>query len=226
MVTIDSGSILVYGDIACPWATCAAVRLHRYRAELGLQDAISFDHRAFPLELVDERPTQKPLLDAQVPVAGQLEPEAGFRVWAAPEWTWPGTVLLALEAVQLAKRQGMQASEDLDLGLRRALFRDHRNIGLRSVILDVAAATPGLDADDLAKALDSGDGRSAVVDQWRAADDIGVETSPHLFLPDGSDVANPGVETHWRGEPVSGTLVVDEDDPSVYEAILRRATAG
>ena len=223
MSLAEPGTIVVYADLACPWATCAVVRLHRVRSQLGLDDQVRLDHRAFPLELVNERPTPKNVLDAELPVAGALEPDFGFKPWSEPEWTWPGTVLLALEAVQAAKDQGLRASEDLDLGLRRALFCEHRPISLRSTILAVAEDTEEVDAGTLAKALDTGEHRTTVLDQWQAADGVGVEASPHLFLPDGSDHVNPGVEMHWVDDPGEGFPVVDADDPAIYHELVRRA---
>jgi predicted DsbA family dithiol-disulfide isomerase len=223
MAPVEPHTILVYGDLACPWATCAVVRLHRTRERLGLVDEVDFDHRAFPLELVNEHPTPKNVLDSEIPVAGALEPDFGFRVWSEPDWTWPGSVLVALEAVQAAKEQSLRASANLDLALRRAFFRDHRPVSLLPEVLEVAAETEDLDAEALAKTLDAGGHRATVLDQWRAAEDFGVEASPHLFLADGSDYVNPGVELHWVEEPGTGFPIVDEDDSSIYEEILDRA---
>ena len=42
-----------------------------------------------------------------------------------------------------------------------------------------------------------------------------VRGSPHFFLPDGSDVHNPGIQMHQVGSPGAGFLVLDEDDPGV-----------
>jgi hypothetical protein len=38
-----------------------------------------------------------------------------------------------------------------------------------------------------------------------------------------SDVHNPGIAMHQVGEPGAGFLVVDADDPGVYEELVRRA---
>jgi predicted DsbA family dithiol-disulfide isomerase len=230
MLDVGAGTIVVYGDLACPWATCAVARLHRARQALGLAEEVRFDHRAFPLELVNARPTPKPTLDAEIPAVGAIEPGFGFQVWTAPEWAWPGSVLLALEAVQAAKSQGLAASEQVDLALRRAMFAESACISLRSVVLDVAATCDAIDMGALTTALDRGDGRRAVLDQWRAIDRSGVKGSPHLFLPDGTSSHNPGIRLHWEGTPGEGGFpVVDADDPSVYEDLVRRAapaTAG
>jgi predicted DsbA family dithiol-disulfide isomerase len=224
MLDVRPGTIVVYSDIACPWATCAVARLHRVRRELGLDRDVRFDHRAFPLELVNARPTPMPTLEAEIPVLGAIEPGFGFQIWTAPEWTWPATVLFALEAVQAVKAQGLEASEQLDLALRHALFAESRCIALRTVVLDVAAACPLVDVDALVDAVEAGACRQAVLDQWRAAEPCGVKGSPHLFLADGTEVHNPGIEMHWDGKPGHGGFpVVDADDPAVYEDLLARA---
>lgn len=61
------------------------------------------------------------------------------------------------------------------------------------------------------------------MDQAEKAATDGVRGSPHLFLPDGTDLHNPGVELHWEGEKGRGFPVIDSDDPSVHGDLLRRA---
>jgi predicted DsbA family dithiol-disulfide isomerase len=222
VIHVDPRTVVVYGDIACPWATCAVWRLMRTRRELGLDERVQIDIRTFPLELVNERPTPKPILDGELPVVARIEPDFGFQLWTAPEWTWPGTVLLALEAVQAAKEQGLAVSEQLDIALRRALFCESRCISLRPVVLDIAAGCAGLDVDAFTKALDDGVGRRAVLQQLDTSRAIGVKGSPHLFLPDGSNVHNPGITMHWPDGPGHGSPVVDRDEPHVYVDLLRR----
>lgn len=217
------GTIIVWSDPGCPWAHVAVARLHRFRAELGLEDEVQFDHRVFALELLNERPTPKRILDAEVPVAGGLEPGAGWAMWQAPEWSYPVTTLLPMEAVQAAKAQSFQASEQLDRALRVAFYAESRCISLLPVILDVAERCPAVDAGSLAKALHEGVARGSVMDQAAEAATDAIEGSPHLVLPDGTDVHNPGIRLHWEGEKGRGFPVVDADDPSVYEDILRRS---
>ena len=53
-----------------------------------------------------------------------------------------------------------------------------------------------------------------------------VQGSPHFFLPDGSDVHNPGITMHQSGETGSGFIVLDSDDPTVYDDLVRRGAAG
>lgn len=220
--------ITVYSDITCPWAHVAVARLHRMRAELGLEDRVVLDHRAFPLEVFNDQPTPKNILDVEIPVAGALEPEARWQTWQAPVWQWPVTSLPAMEAVQAAKSVcSLQASDRLDRALRVAFFGESRCISMRHVILDVAGSVLGRDeADALREALDSGAARSGLLDQCETARTSSeVKGSPTVVLPDGTAVHNPGVKLHWVGEHGVGFPVVDEDDPSVYKGLLEVAAS-
>jgi hypothetical protein len=82
---------------------------------------------------------------------------------------------------------------------------------------------PDVDADRVLAAVDDGRARGAVTGQWRAAQSGGVRGSPHLFLPDGTDVHNPGIRKHWVGDHGGGFPVITHDDPSVYDELLTRA---
>jgi predicted DsbA family dithiol-disulfide isomerase len=100
------------------------------------------------------------------------------------------------------------------------MFTESRCIALRHVILEVADESDGVDARRLADDLDAGVARRRVIEEWRRATAADVKGSPHLFLPDGSDMHNPGLRIH--GDP-GGFPVIDADDPSVYEDMLKRA---
>ncbi len=212
-------TIAVYSDIGCPWAHLAVHRLLSARDRAGLTAAdMVLDHRPFPLEIANVRPTPWRVLAAEIPVVGGLDPAAGWQVWQGDPATWPVTTLPALEAVQAAKEQGLAASERLDRGLRRAFFGQSRCVSMRHVILEVAAEQ-GLDASALRVALDAGRARAAVV----APPPEGVRGSPHVFIPGGTGVHNPGVEMEWAGEHGVGFPVVRKDDPGVYDDLIRRA---
>jgi predicted DsbA family dithiol-disulfide isomerase len=153
------GTIVIYSDLVCSFAHLAVHRLHRTRAELDLEAAVAFDHRAFPLERFNQQVHPRPGVDSELAVLGGRAPDAGWAMWHAPDWAYPSTVLPALEAVQAAKEQSWTASEVLDLALRRAFWADSRCIAQRHVILDVARAVARrnlLDVDRLADTMDSG----------------------------------------------------------------------
>jgi predicted DsbA family dithiol-disulfide isomerase len=223
-VDVAPGTLVVFADLGCPWAHVCISRLWAARERAGAVERLRFDVRTFPLELVNERPTPFKALQLEVPPLSSLEPDAGWEAWSADPTTWPVTTLPAMEAVEAAKEQGLEASEHLDVELRRAFFGASRCISLRSVILDVATGCGRVDADALAEALDDGRARRPMLDgYWSAAD--GVDGSPHVFLPDGTDAHNPGVEFHWDGERGAKQLVIDRDDRSVYDDLVQRAAA-
>ncbi|TQS30149.1 DsbA family protein [Microbispora sp. KK1-11] len=224
-LTPEPGTIIIFSDIWCSFAHIAVHRLHRTRERLGLTDRVRFDHRAFPLELLNDAPSPRPGTDSEVGRMAALEPDAGWQLWQAKDWLYPSTTLPALEAVQAAKEQGFAASEQLDLALRKAFWAESRCISHRKVILDAAASTGVVDVDALAAALDDGRARRALSEQAAIAATDRVNCSPHLFLPDGTDHANPGIEVGWVGSYGIGWPVVSSDDPSVFEDMLKRAAA-
>lgn len=214
-------TLTIWSDIGCPWASLLVWRLHARRAALGLD--VRLDHRCFPLELFNDRPTPRAIVDAEVAVLAPLVPDAGWRPWWRDASEYPVTTLPALEAVQAAKEQGLAASERLDLALRQAFWRDARCVSLRSEILD-AAESAEVDVKALAEALDAGRCRQRVVDDWREAADGAAEGSPTVVLPDGTRLTNPGIEQHWEGPKPGGRPVVDNDDGAALDELLRTAS--
>jgi len=223
-VEVTPGTIAIWSDIGCPWAHLAVHRLHETRRRLGLVDAVTLEHRPFPLELFNERPTPKTVVSAEIPVAGACDPAAGWQEWDGHEWEWPVTTLPALEAVQAVSALDVRAAEELDRALRVAFFGESRCISMRHVILEAAAKADLVDADVVAGALDDGIARRRLMARFEEAERNGqVKGSPHLFLADGTDAHNPGIEMHWEGRPGEGFPVVDRDEPTIYEDLLRRA---
>jgi len=220
-------TIAIWSDIGCPWAHAAVWRLHDARRRLGLAETISFEHRVFPLELFNSRPTPRREIDAEWPVIAALAPRAGWRAWAGATDAWPVSMLPPMEAVQAARQQSSAAAEELDRGLRRAFWGESRCISLRHVILEVASACDSVDLATLAAALDSGSARRRIFDDWEIAKGDEVRGSPHFFLPDGFNVQNPGIEMRWEGDDGQGGgfPVIDRDDPSAYDQIVRAAAS-
>jgi predicted DsbA family dithiol-disulfide isomerase len=224
VLAVAPDSIVIYSDIGCPWAHAAVWRLWDARRSLGLEDRVRFDHRVFPLELFNSQATPRNELEPEIPVCSSLAPRAGWQPWSGPEWEYPVTMLPPMEAVQAAKEQGLAASEALDRGLRRAFWGESRCVSLRHVILEVASETDGLDLARLATALDAGRARAAIFEQWEVAKTDAVQGSPHLFVHDGTNAQNPGLEVDWREEP-AGVWVptITRDDSYAYYDLLRRA---
>lgn len=224
MIEVERGTLVLYGDIGCPWSHLAVYRLHKARREAGLEGELAFDIRSFPLELFNARPTPKHVLDAEIPVAGALDPDAGWSLWADHPGKWPVTMLPPMEAVYAAKEQGLAIADMFDRGLRVAFFRDSRCISMHHEIVAIASEVEGLDANEIDRALVSGRFRSKVFDDMQIAKDNDVKGSPQIFLSDGSDAHNPGIEMHWDKHAGGiGVPVIDHDDPSVYDRLVRRA---
>lgn len=222
-LTPQQGVITVFSDIWCSFAHIAIHRLHATRERLGLVGQVSFDLRAFPLELLNDAPSPRSGTDSEVGRMGQQEPDAGWQLWQAKEYLYPSTTLPALEAVIAAKAQSSQAAEQLDLALRRAFWAESRCVSNRKVIMDAAASTGVVDTTALAEALDDGRARAALSADAAISATDRINCSPHLFLPDGTDHANPGIEVRWEGDYGVGWPVVTSDDPAAFEDLLKRA---
>jgi predicted DsbA family dithiol-disulfide isomerase len=221
-VQVERGTVVAYTDVSCPWSTLSLHRFYTARARLGLAEAVRVDHRLFLLEDLNSEPVSRRTVDAEIPVVGPLAPDLGFTPWQQEASEWPVTSLLANEAVHAAKAQSGEAAERLDMALRLALFRDSRCISMLHVVLDVAGGCDAVDVGQLRAALDDGRARGPMMADYRAHCGE-VKGSPHYFLADGSDVSNPGMQLHWEGEPGAGYPVVDSDDESAYDDLVRRA---
>ena len=218
------GTIQVWSDLGCPWSHAVVWRLHDARRRLGLEGRVAFDHHAFPLELFNSEPTPRWHIDVEAPVVQQIAPRAGWQPWSAQDSSWPVTLLPPMEAVQAAKLQSLAAAEELDRGLRRALYGESRCISLRHVILEVANETDGVDAVALAEALDDGRARSALMADWAIAQTDEVRGSAHVFAPDGSNDQNPGIEIGWEDDGSQyGRYWIERDDPGAIDRLVQRA---
>lgn len=222
-LTPEPGVIVVYSDIWCSFAHITIRRMHAARERLGLYGKVWFDHRAFPLELLNDAPSPRTGTDSEVARMAVLEPSAGWQLWQAKDWLYPSTTLPALEAVQAAKAQSLRAAEQLDLALRRAFWAESKCVSNRKVILDAAASTGVVDVAELTQALDDGRARRDLSDQAALSHTDRINCSPHLFLPDGTDHANPGITSRWEGRYGVGYPVVESDDPKVIEDLIRRS---
>jgi predicted DsbA family dithiol-disulfide isomerase len=222
-VRVAAGTIAVFSDLTCPFAHIAIHRLFVARERLDAAHDVRIDHHAFPIELLNRAPGTRHGSDSEVPVLGPLEPDAGWQIWQGPDYHYPSTILLAFEAVQAVKAQSLEVSERFDRAVRRAFWAESRPIHLHDELLSIAATVDGVEVAALDDALRTGTYRSAVFDDLDTVRSGAVRMSPHLFLPDGTDITNPGIEVHWQGEWAKGFPVVDGDDPSIVEALVAAA---
>lgn len=219
---VAPGTVTAFTDVMCGWSTIAFHRFYRARSAAGLDGRLFLDPQLFLLEDVNEMALNTKIIEGEKPVVGALAEELEFKPWQRDPSEYPVTSLLANEAVHAAKEQSPAAAEQLDMALRLAFWRDSRCISMLHEILDVADGCEQVDVDRLRDALDDGRARGAMMRVYRTHRED-VQGSPHFFLPDGSDVHNPGIEMHQVGEPGAGFLVLDADDPSVYDDMVQRA---
>jgi predicted DsbA family dithiol-disulfide isomerase len=216
-------AIVVYSDVGCPWANIAVERLLRTLLDKGLDREIGIDHRAFSLELMNDRPIPSDVLNAEIPTLRELEPSAPWPDGPGP-WRFTGSTLVALEAVQAAKEQSIEASVRLDRAFRRAMFEDLAQLETPLQVIEVAREVDGIDVEALEEALRAGRGRAEVRRHATESTTDVVTGSPTLILPDGSTHHNPGISMHWEDEP-GERLVIDSDDPDVYAGLVERSLA-
>lgn len=221
------GVITVWSDIGCPWATLALHTLRATADDLGV--TLQLDHRAFPLELYNRRPTPRLILDAEIVAIGAQHPEVGLLLWDADLATYPVSTLPALEAVQVAKDSavgGLAASDELDARLRRAMYTEHRCISILPEIEAAALDCPLVDVDALMRRLYSGCGRAAVHQQWLASRAETVQGSPQFLTADGIALHNPGVTYSWSASPDQGGLPrLHDHDPGWATTLIRTVDA-
>lgn len=86
---------------------------------------------------------------------------------------------LALIAEAFARDQG--GEEPFRTNMFAAYWQQHRNIGLREVVLDVARES-GLDADELAQAIDDGRYERELVDVYDEANRYGITGTPSFII--------------------------------------------
>ena len=80
-IDVQPGTVVVFTDVVCGWATLALHRFYAAREKAGLTDAVRVDHQLFLLEDVNEFPIPKRLLDSEIPVVGALAPDFGWQPW-------------------------------------------------------------------------------------------------------------------------------------------------
>lgn len=86
-IDVAPGTIVIYSDMACPFAHVAIHRLFTTRRRLDLDDQVHLDHHAFPIELLNRTPGTRHGSDSEVPALGPIEPDAGWQIWQGPTTT-------------------------------------------------------------------------------------------------------------------------------------------
>jgi predicted DsbA family dithiol-disulfide isomerase len=222
-VPVALGTIAIFSDLIDPFAHVTIHRLFTARARLGLDETIRFRHHAFPIELLNASPGTRHGSDSEIPVLGPLEPDAGWQIWQGPDYHYPSSVLLAFESVQAATAQSLGVGERYDRAIRHAFWASSRPIHMHHELLAIATTIEDLDVTRLDGDLRSGKHRADLFADLVVAQSDAVSLSPHIFLSDGTNFANPGIAVHWQGGWASGFPVIDRDDPSVIDSLLEQA---
>jgi hypothetical protein len=87
--------IVMYADLACPYAYVSAYRVRKLRDEY--RGKIVIAHKSLVLEYVNREPTPKPILEQELPLLVQEEPGIlyqPYQPWQRPESEWPVTMLV------------------------------------------------------------------------------------------------------------------------------------
>ena len=221
LVNSDPGVVTMWSDIGCPWGTLALHTLTRAADCRGIE--LTIDHRSFPLELFNHRPTPKPITDAEVIAIAGYVSDLGWRQWSDSAWSFVVTTLPAMEAVQACKDVevgGLRASTELDRALRHAFYVEHRCISIIPVILDVARSCPLVNHAALEDALRKGRGRAEIFDQWAVAQRPEIVCSPHLITASGLVLSNPGAKYQWMGAAETGFPRLNSYDPAWADEVL------
>lgn len=196
----------------------ASARLYRVRGEF--QSQITLRWRAFPLEVIDQTPPPRHIIDQEWRHIAQEEPLAVCRPWEAPGY--PSSTYVAFEAYNCAYAQDPWLAFEFDYRVRRALYGESRWIQLRHVLRDIAAEA-GLDLNRFTRDLDSGRYKGRVMhdcqEALRLRDEAGhAMTSPTLVLPNGEVYHNPFATRHAFN--AAGEMVILTPPERTGEAAL------
>lgn len=191
-----------WAEYYCPWSYIAAVRLHHVYPEY--QDRVRLRVRPFPLEVMGGEAAPRAVLEQEWWLAALQEPRAAFEPWSGE--AWPTTTLPAFEAAWCAARQDEALLLDYDLRIRRAFFAESRDIGRIEVLLEIAQEA-GLDPDRLARDLEHGAARSAILEDARLGQErYRVRGTPTLMLSDGTKLRHPISYPQMQGARVVGVM--------------------
>lgn len=205
----------------------AAARLDKVMPEFW--DKLQLKWRAFPLEIINDRPAPRYIVDQEWPLIAVQEPLSPCRSWPHEEYL--RTTLRAYQAYASAYAQDPEKARVYDLGIRRGFFYEGRRVDEDAVLCEMAEEA-GLDASKVRADLEAGVYEEGVMDDYREAMRLRDEedmpmTSPTLIFPSGEAVFNPyasdktiegGKLTEVHAPPAYGEAVYEG-----YREILARA---
>jgi predicted DsbA family dithiol-disulfide isomerase len=211
-----AATVTIWSDLHCPWATTVVSRLRKARDQRGLD--VVLDQRPWPLELINRQGTPREVVEPEMCVLANHEPEIFSRFDGE---SWPSTFLPAFELVAAARRVGgPEAAEAADWAVRLRFFRESADVSVRHE-LEQAARDAGLDADAVMRVWETEPVRADVLADYRRSKDLHIKGSPQVFWADGSASHLPGLKMEIvRGIP--RVLFDDPEEPGrLLEASLR-----
>lgn len=157
------------------------------------EELVNLSWRAFPLEIINNRPAPKHIVDQEWPLVAVQEPLAPCIAWPHEEYL--STTLLAYEAYKSAFVQSPLKSRIFDLKLRRAFFYEGRRIDKNDVLCEIASES-NLEVDKIRNDLECRKFKKAVMEDYKDSmnlrDNHNIPmTSPTLIFPNGKFVHNP-----------------------------------
>ena len=205
----------------------AAARLDKVMPEF--EGRLNLKWRAFPLEIINDRPAPRHIVDQEWPLIAVQEPLSPCRSWPHDEYL--RTTLRAYQAYASAYAQDPEKARVYDLKIKRGFFYEGRRVDEDAVLCEMADEA-GLDASRVRADLESGVYEGGVMDDYREAMRLRDEedmpmTSPTLIFPSGEAVFNPyasdktiegGKLTEVHAPPAYGEAVY-----AGYREILARA---
>lgn len=183
----------LFADLHCPHAYLTRYRLRSIEDRFG--DRIRFRSRCLSIELNDQRPTPKHILDVETPSLALQEDGLPYEPWPEAKLSsWPSTFLPAFEAVKAAEQIDPGKAWELDWRIREAFYGEHAIVTQRHVLADLAEDV-GFERQGFLAEFDAGHRDTVVQESEEGWYGEGFTHSPSLRLPDGSTHVNPG--QHW-----------------------------
>ena len=190
----------------------AAARLDKVMPEF--RDKLQLKWRAFPLEIINDRPAPRHIVDQEWPLIAVQEPLSPCRSWPHEEYL--RTTLRAYQAYASAYAKDPEKARVYDLNIRRGFFYEGRRVDEDAVLCEMAEEA-GLDASKVRADLESGAYEAGVMDDYREAmrlrDEEGMPmTSPTLIFPSGEAVFNP----YASDKTIEGGKLTEVHAPPAY----------
>jgi len=129
----------------------AAARLDKVMPEF--EGRLQLKWRAFPLEIINDRPAPRHIVDQEWPLIAVQEPLSPCRSWPHEEYL--RTTLRAYQAYASAYAQDPEKARVYDLKIRRGFFYEGRRVDEDAVLCEMAEEA-GLDASKVRADLESG----------------------------------------------------------------------